>query len=170
MATTVRARGTLGAEMGRRVRLSKEEALRQANKVADRAREFAPKKTDELANSIEVSQIIDLGEGLWRIEIRALAPHAAALERGSGVHAEADPRRPGVAAKPYMILPVNRQMLAFVWPGAPTEVRDLAADFPVVVLPRVEHPGVRGTQYLRQALRENTTRTWSQIVVVMAKG
>lgn len=170
MATTVRARGTLGAEMQRRTLLLEAEALHQAHKVAGRARELAPKKTGELAASIEVSKIIDLGEGLWRIEIRALAPHAAALERGSGIHAEADPRRPGIAAKPYMILPVNRQMLAFVWPGAPDAIKELASSFPVVTLPRVEHPGVKGTQYLRQALRENTTRTWSQIVVVLAKG
>jgi len=154
--------------MKRRAQLSKAEAVRQADKVADRARELAPKKTGELAESIQVSQIIDLGEGLWRIEISALAPHAAALERGSGIHAEADPRRPGIVAKPYMILPVNRQMLAFVWPGAPDKIKETAQSFPLVVLPWVEHPGVRGTGYLRQALRENTTRTWSQIVVVMA--
>lgn len=167
MATTVRARGTLGSEMGRRMRLLESEALRQANKVADRARELAPKKTGELADSIEVSKIIDLGEGLWRIEIRATAPHAAALERGSGIHSEA---RPGISQKPYVILPVNRQMLAFVWPNAPDSIKQASPGFPLVVLPRVEHPGVKGTKYLRRALEENTTRTWSQIVVVLAKG
>lgn len=167
MGTTVRARGTLDAEMRRRGKLSRAMAQRQAEKVADRARELAPKKTNELAESIKVSKLIELEEGLWRIEIRATAPHAAALERGSGIYAEA---RPGVSSKPYVILPVKGKVLAFVWPAAPEPLKEISKQFPLVFLTRVEHRGVRGTKYLRTALKENTTRTWSQIVVALAEG
>lgn len=167
MAIYVRARGTLTSEMRRRVRLSEAEAQRQAEKVAARARQLAPKKTNELAESIEVSKLIEVEEGLWRIEIRATAPHAAALERGSGIYAEA---RPGVSQKPYVILPLKGQVLAFVWPDAPEPIKNLSKQFPMVLLSRVEHRGVRGTGYLRQALRENTTRIWSQVVVALAEG
>lgn len=141
--------------------------MKEAEEIVVLAQSYAPQKTRELAESIHVSQLIDKGEGVWRVEIVADAPHAAAHEHGSGLHAEP---RAGVAQKPYVIVPNRGSVLIFEWPSAPAEVQEVSSKFPTVHLRIIEHPGVKGVAYLRRALRERSKKLWSQIVVSLTEG
>lgn len=163
--TIVMARGTLDrklAAIDEEVGIGIEDA---AQEVLETARVLAPKATGELADTLYLSKLWKTANG-WRIEIVAPAPHAAAQERGSGLLAEA---RPGIVRAPIVIRPTGgRKVLSFWWKNAPARL--LRGHTFEVFLPWVSQIGVPPTRFLRRALKEHTTRTYSRILEAIKRG
>jgi hypothetical protein len=156
----VHARGTLELrlrEIGQDVQKALEVA---APEVLAAARAGCPKDSGDLASSLYISKLEERGPNKWRIEIIAPKPYAAAQERGSGLKAE---RRPGVVIGPILILPKKGGTLSFFWPGAPARFVKYRRTFEVH-LPGVLHPGVPPTRFLRNALRDTTSRIWTRVL------
>jgi hypothetical protein len=156
----VRARGTLevqlekiGGDVQKALELSAQEVLTDAQ-------QGCPKDSGDLADSLYISMLEERGPHKWRIEIIAPKPYAAAQERGSGLKAE---RRPGAIIAPIPILPKEGKALAFFWPGAPIRLTQYRRTF-MVHLPRVMHPGVPPTFFMRNALKKNTPDVWTRVL------
>lgn len=61
--------------------------------------------------------------------------------------------------EPHVIRAKEAEMLAFEWPDAPQEVRDMfEATFPTVFFKEIDHPGTRALRYMERGADEVTRR------------
>lgn len=163
--TVVVGRGTLEGRLAEIARSTEGGVEAAAQELCRAVKDYAPKETGRLASEVYVGKIISKGEGQWRIEIIAPTPYAAAQERGSGIYAEP---RPGLTRGLITIKPKEKGgVLTFKWPGAPKRFTSRWAG--IVFLPGTVQKGVHPTRFMRRALRDNTTRIWTRILLATAR-
>lgn len=104
--------------------------------------EYAPKDTGDLQVSFHMEQTGEL-------EARAVSDVNYAIPVSEGTD-------------PHEIWPDEQKALAFEWPTGPTELlekfEDKTKGDDVVILGKVEHPGIEGTGYIDDAISDATDR------------
>ena len=107
---------------------------------------FGPYTTGRLASSLRTrGPFMEFGRVTG--SVGSDLPYAAAVEGGSGLHG---PRR-----SKYVIRPNRAKMLKFYW-------RKVGR---VVVLPKVNHPGQRGKDYLLKAA-QSVSRRHNMLLII----
>lgn len=106
-------------------------------------------KTKKIRAGFEIGQVVENGRQ-YSIEIRNMAPEAAAYEFGSGLFSTKQ------APRKILIRPKNGVVLAFNMPEALNIQYDKVRPGPggEVFLPQVLHPGVKPEPFMQPALEE----------------
>ena len=125
-----------------------------AMKLYNAVRKFAPYK--KIKDSVFISRVEGRGTSRFisvgiNMNPETGAPFARAFDTGSGIHATMGARRK------YIIRPKNAKALWFpypspkVYPGTVAYIKN--GQFGITTK-QVEHPGVRGVGYTKQAIKE----------------
>jgi len=114
------------------------------------AQEAAPKKTRELADSIQAGEVVITGLGKVRASLLAKAKHARAVDQGAGVF---------VGEEPWTVTPKKSR-----GPRARLQFEDGSLHLSAVI------PGQEAQHFMRAGLRAMkkpllaTTRKWLKVV------
>ena len=125
-----------------------------ASLATRKAKEYAPNQ--HLKASISSS--VEIGDGKYKIRVRAVGPDARAREYGSGIHSRrSTPSKHQLGPKgKILIRPRSGKYLAFPWEKANDNIPRLPDGR--VLLKKVEHPGVEaannGKGYLAPAIND----------------
>lgn len=144
---------TMEAQLANRTSAVIAAMARNAELIAARAREYAPKRTGAGAAAIKIEAVIVAGESArFRIGVfePSITKYMAPQELGSGLR--------GPKRSKYPIVPIRGKWLTFVWKDPPwgyvhPSIRQRQeAGGARVWLKRVSHPGVKPQHYLERAL------------------
>lgn len=126
--------------------------------IQGRAQQKAPKKTYQLADSIQAEIVRSVEPGVVRVEVFSPLPHAGPQEVGSGEKSE----RRGQPKTAYIVKPTNKRALALPVESS-GEVKPASRGGIVIAIATVS--GVPAIHYMRNAMREvHAEKLWSSIL------
>lgn len=130
-----------------------------AEAIAAEAKRLAPVgSTGHLADSVRVNEVGgSFMQASLGAEIIADAPHAAAMEFGSGIY--------GDRGEPYPIVPKHKKALRWPIPGRIGPGGGATAGY--AFAKKVMHPGVRPRRYLEQAAETKTETIAEEIAAAL---
>ena len=149
-----------------------EQLVREVNQIVIDAKINASRISSRIPQAINIGKL-DIRQGYARVTIEVdasedgPAPHAAAVEFGSGLFSETE------SPEKYRIKPKNAQALAFFWektpygPG-PKYIGQMPDG--IKLFRYVDHPGVKPRPYLRPAIRKNRSGMIRNIAKAFLKG
>jgi len=116
------------------------------------AREWYSRSQDRLLRTDEVG--VDRQYETWPVAQSGIPPQEDGGDYVFGyTHHAAQYLNDGT--EPHVIRAVNAEWLAFEWPDAPQEIRDMfEATFPTVFFKEIEHPGTRALRYMERSADE----------------